>query len=98
MKCWLKTTYCTAQEGAIARYGDDVWEDVCNTFQPGQMFTIADAIHAGNTLKHLGLLTRRHYMKAILNNVVAEYEYNPATDGPCPIARKNNSLWYLTEV
>lgn len=92
MRYALSKTYYTGQRAGVSRYGDVVWEWVCDTFRPLEVFTLSDVSQCPH-LQHLAESTRRQVARAILHNVIAEYADTPDT---CPIERQGVRLFRLT--
>ncbi len=57
------------QDKWIARYGDEVWEIICDSIRLGKWFTVKDVLKFFPQWKYT---TGARYINAVLQNVIAE--------------------------
>ena len=86
MKYALTRTIVAGQEAMVVRYGDMVWEAICDTWPDGDFTVLAVAGLA--PLRHLAHSTRRDVARVVIANVQAEYIDRP---GECPFIRVGNT-------
>ena len=86
MKYALTRKIVAGQEAMVARYGDMVWEAICDAWPDGD-FTIAAAARLA-PLHHLADRTRLDIARVVIANVQAEYADRP---GECPFMRVGNT-------
>lgn len=85
------------QEHTIRRLGDLIWEEVCDTIPLDTPFRPQELVGRLNYLKGYADRTQLQYIKAVLRNVIEQWEYLPPEEGEPPIKRYDPSYrgWYI---
>lgn len=91
MQSYLKTTMFTGQDNFIKRYGFEIWESLCNSFEVGKWFTVREAAIKCQGCIPLNLDTR--YVRLVINNVMAEHKVK--NTGEVPIEKLGNFYRFI---
>jgi hypothetical protein len=68
----------------VEQYGDDVWEELCDTNRCDEILTVTQVAANLQTLAHLRSPTQ--YLRAVLKAIIDDFNERPEDyDGKCPI-------------
>lgn len=92
MRYALKTVIISGQQAIIKNHGDNIWCELCDTFADD--FTLNEAAETLQYLRPFAPITRRHMLRCVLFNVMADATERPnAYERGCPVMRKGTRIW-----
>lgn len=86
------------QEFVLQRLGDQIWEQVCDTVPLDTPFQARDLVGRIDALARYSSRTQSQYIRAVLLNVLEQWNYLPEEEGAPPIQRIKRGWYTLPSV
>jgi hypothetical protein len=56
---------------------DTIWEQLCDSFMPGEPFTANEAAYELGCLAHYSRFTKGNYVRTVIRAIIADYAHRP---------------------